>query len=372
MGALERLLVLGAGTGQLGLLAAAKARGLFVIAVDRDPTAPGFRHAHRRAIVSVEDEPALERLAEAARIDGVIAPGADWPVGPAARIAARLGLAHPVSPETAVLSTSKLRQREKLAEAGVPQPRWQVVSKPDQVVGVPCVVRPPDRQGPRTRALVRSSRELRAAIAAALRSSRLGLALVEELVEEPVVTVSAFSRDGVFHPLAVTDRAPLAHVWESCHAQAATVMAARAARALGIREGPTVTQLLVGGGRPRVLELSARIGGGHEPELCQAAVGVDLHALALSAALGEPVSAKELRTKRCAGGACVRFLDGTCSPDGLVEAESLPGIEWVRVHGDTDRAGAVLATGGSPAEALERATQAAECIRFRPPHAQAV
>src|SRR5436189_2063910 len=177
----ERLLVLGAGAGQLGLLGAARSRGLFVIAVDRDPGAPGFRHADRRAIVSVEDEPALERLAEAARIDGVIAPVSDWPVGPAARIAARLGLAHPISPETAVLSTSKLRQRERLAEAGLPQPRWQVVSKPDQVVGVPCLVRPPDRQGGRAKALVRSSRELRGAIAAALRSSRVGLALVEYL-----------------------------------------------------------------------------------------------------------------------------------------------------------------------------------------------
>src|SRR5256885_2686675 len=98
MGALERLLVLGAGTGQLGLLAAAKARGLFVIAVDRDPTAPGFRHADRRAIVSVEDEPAPERLAEAARIDGVIPPGADRPVRPAPPLPARPGPGPPGSP----------------------------------------------------------------------------------------------------------------------------------------------------------------------------------------------------------------------------------------------------------------------------------
>src|SRR5438105_6273796 len=125
-----RLLVLGAGAGQLGLLAAARTRGLFVIAVDRDPAAPGFRYADRRPIVSVEDEPALERLAEAERIDGVIAPGADWPVGAAARIAARLGLPHPISPETAVLSSSKLRQRERLAEAGVSQTRWKVLSRP--------------------------------------------------------------------------------------------------------------------------------------------------------------------------------------------------------------------------------------------------
>ena len=133
-----------------------------------------------------------------------------------------------------------------------------------------------------------------------------------------------------------------------------------------------MTQLVVGAGGPKVVELSARIGGGHEPDLCQAAVGVDLHSVALSAALGEPVSARRLRTKRCAGGACVRFLDGTGPADGLTEAETLPGVEWVRVHGDTDRAGAVLAIGGSPAEALERATVAAECIRFRPPHAHAV
>lgn len=111
-----RLLVLGAGPGQLGLLAAARARELFVIAVDRDPAAPGFRYADRRAIVSLEDEPALERLAEAERVDGVIAPGIDWVVGTAARIAARYGLPHPITPHAAVLSSSKLRQRERLEQ----------------------------------------------------------------------------------------------------------------------------------------------------------------------------------------------------------------------------------------------------------------
>src|ERR1043166_506165 len=103
-GRVERLLVLGAGAGQLGLLGAARARGLFVIAVDRDPRAPGFRYADRRAIVSVEDEPVVERLAEAERVDGVIAPGADWPVGAAARIAAKLGLPDPIRPETSARS----------------------------------------------------------------------------------------------------------------------------------------------------------------------------------------------------------------------------------------------------------------------------
>ena len=69
----RRLLVLGAGPAQLGLLRAARARGLFVVACDRDAQAPGFEYADRRAIVSAEDEPAVGKLAQAEGIDGVIA-----------------------------------------------------------------------------------------------------------------------------------------------------------------------------------------------------------------------------------------------------------------------------------------------------------
>ena len=155
-----RLLVLGAGPAQLGLLAAARKRDLYVIAVDRDPDAPGFRYADRRAIISTEDELGIERLAEAERVDGIIAPGIDWPVGIAARVAAKLGLPHPLSPESGVLATSKARQRERFAEAGVPQPA---------VPGVPHGST--RRAGRRTSSAIRaSSRRRTARVSAACRS----------------------------------------------------------------------------------------------------------------------------------------------------------------------------------------------------------
>jgi carbamoylphosphate synthase large subunit len=319
----ERLLVLGAGPAQLGLLAAARARGLFVIAADRDPLAPGFAYADRRAIVPVDDEPALERLAEAERVDGVIAPGPEAPVGAAARVAARLGLAHPLSPETAVLSSSKLRQRERLAAANVPQTGWQVVSEPDEVVRVPCLVRPPDRPGRGARSLVRSSRELRAALKSA---------------------VTAFSREGVFRPLAATDRVEESELWESDQAALAAELAQTAAEALGIHEGPSVTRVRLDPDGAKVLDLNACVGPG-EAELCRAALGIDLYSLALAGALGEPVSERRLRPRRRAQAACVRFL---------------PGGE------------AVLATAETREEAHRRANRAAECIRFPAADAQVV
>ena len=383
--------MLGAGPAQLGLLEAARARGdLEVIALDRDPAAPGFAVADRRAIISTEDERGIQRLAEAERVDGIIAPGIDWPVAIAARVAERIGIAHPLSPATAVLATSKARQRERLAAAGVPQPAWHLVSGPEAGLPVPCVVKAPDRQGQRGLSLVEDADELAAAISRALSESRNGHALVEEVADGPEVTVNAFSVDGRFHPLTVTDRltaeppafgVALAHVWPSEANGGAAEVAGRAVSALGIENGPSYTQLRITKDGPQVVEVAARLGGGHDAELCLAALGVDLNELALCAALGEEIDPTPLAVEPQAGsGACTVFL--TAEPgeleavEGVEDAEAMEGVLRVRVyrrrgfavgelrHG-ADRLGAVQAVGGSRDEALERARAAAALVRFR-------
>ena len=154
-----------------------------MIAVDRDPSAPGFAFADRRAIVSTEDEPGVDRLARAERVNAVIAPGSDFPVAIAARVAHSLGLAHPLTPAAAVLATNKQRQRARLAEAGVPQPRSTVLDSGGEAVELPCVVKAPDRQGQRGLTLVREQSELASAIEAARGASRSGHVLVEELID---------------------------------------------------------------------------------------------------------------------------------------------------------------------------------------------
>jgi biotin carboxylase len=397
-GGAKRLLVLGAGPGQLGLLEAARARGLYVVAADRNPSAPGFRFADRRAIISVEDEPQLDRLATAERVDGIVSPGIDWPVAIAARIAERLALPHPIDPATAVLATSKLRQRERFAEAGVAHPRHVVCSTLEEAAaagagfGYPCVVKAPDRQGQKGLVLVRDESQLGAAFALALGESRSSVVLVEELIPGCEVTVNAFSVGGQFSPLTVTDRivaeppafgVALAHVWPSSLSPdlvGAAVDAARAAaEALGAREGPTYTQVVVGDRGAHVVELAARLGGGHDAELCAEALDVDLNGLALAVALGEPVDAEQLRPVERAGGVCVRFLvpePGRLEEvAGADEAEALAGVVWVRAYPEpgavlgalrrgSDRVGAVLAVGGSREEAVTRAGRAADCVRF--------
>jgi len=391
--------VLGGGPGQLGVLETARALGVSTAVCDRDPGAPGFALADRRCLVSTEDEPAIERLAAALPAGGLIAPGSDRPVAAAARIAEKLGLAHPIAAATALLATNRLKQREALEAAGVPQPRWQLVySARDLELPTPLVVMPADRTGRSGLALVRRRSRLGAAVDAARAASKTSSVLVEELVDGPEVTVSGFSAGGDFVALAVCGRlsaevpafgVALAQLWPSPHAEAAAEVTRRAVEALGIAEGPTFTKLRVSRGGPEVVEVSARVGGGYEAELVRLVTGLDLNALAIASALGQPLGASDLRPPGGApvGGAATRFL---LAPPGCLESVEVPqglhGVVATRLYRDpghvfgpfrraSDRAGAVLTAGATPEEALARAELAAERIRFRmadAPHEAAV
>jgi biotin carboxylase len=353
-------------------------------------------------VLSSEDEEAVDRLARARDVDGIVSPGADWPVGIAARVAERIGLAHPIDARTGSLATSKARQREAFAAAGVPHAR--AFDPSDPALPFPCVVKAPDRQGQRGLTLVERREELGAALEIAVAESRGGGLLVEEHVEGPEVTVNAVSIGGRFVPLTVTDRltadppafgVALAHVWPSLYDAGPAVEVARAAvEALGIRNGPSYTQLRLGPGGPVAMEVAARLGGGHDAELCMAATGVDLNALAIDFALGSVPDRGLTPATHCHGdasrgtdpfgvsprGAAIVFLvppDGRLAAiEGLEEARALPGIEWVRIYRrpghvfgpfrrGSDRAGAVLATGGDREVAVERGRRAADAVRFR-------
>ena len=128
------------------------------------------------------------------------------------------------------------------------------------------------------------------------------------------------------------------------------------------------------------MEVAARVGGGHDAELCAAATGVDLNAMAVAFALGEdadvsPLHAFGRRVGRRSCSSC-RRVGRLAAVEGVTEAEALPGVRWARVYRrpgqvleplrrGADRAGAVLTTGDDRDEALERGRRAADAVRFR-------
>jgi biotin carboxylase len=336
------------------------------IVCDSDP-----RHAD--VAVSTEDREGVRRTARGA--DGLIAPGTDWPVRIAAEAAEELGIPHPITASVAVTCTNKIAQRTRLDESGVPQPRWSTDAPPSY----PCVVKAPDRQGQRAMTMLRDSGGLDAAADRARRGSRSGRVLYEEFVPGPEVTVNAFSAGGRFVPVTVTDRIHFEgvpgvarrHVFPAAASGAgeAARVAEAAVAAVGIGAGPSYIQLILADDGPRVVEVAARLGGGHDSEICRAAAGVDLAAAAVLAAVGEEVAAESLEPHRN-GAAVIEFL--AAPPGRLVAASGPPDVRFFdepgHVYGPlriaTDRAGYVLATAPDRAGALRSAAEAVEAVRF--------
>lgn len=382
---MARLVVLGAGPAQLGALRAARRAGVQTIACDKASDALALRLGLVDVYeqVSTFDIDGVERVARAHAAGGLIAPGTDGPVRVAAEVAARLGLAHPLSPEVAVIATDKLAQRAAFAAAGVPQP---ALLDPDAGYSRPVVVKPSLAQGQRGITRVERAEDLAPALARAREESRDGEALVEELIEGDEVTVNGFLHGG-FHAIAVTDRerasafgVATAHLFPARSGTPEAIGAARAAcAALGIERGPVYVQIVLGADGPRVMEVAARLGGGHDAELCLAATGIDLAALAVRAALDERISDSELwRSLR--NGAIVRFLVGPpgelVAVEGIDEALQVPGVldvQSYRQPGErlsalavgADRVGFVLAEGIDRAAAERAAAEAVELVRFR-------
>jgi biotin carboxylase len=365
----RRLLVLGGGPAQLGLLSAARRRGIVVVCADADPAAPGFRYASRRALLALDDEPALDRLARAERVDGVIAPGSDRFLSAAARVAHKLGLPHPLARETAQAAGARERERELLAAAGVPQPPATVCHSLGEAeaagtrFGFPCRIDPLDRH-----AAVRpeTTDELATAHATALADSRSTACLVERIPSAPVVVVLAFVASGALRPLLVVDARAAGPSWPATaapeHIRAAIQLAARSAAALGVSDGPFTAQVALEDDGALVLRAAPRLGGEHEAELCRVAAGVDLNGLALAAAFGLPAALHNLTPVSRLGGACIRFLHGPAgrlvAVHGVADAFEESRIRGIRIYHrpgrvlrERERVGAVLAVGNGAAAA---------------------
>ncbi len=183
------------------------------------------------------------------------------------------------------------------------------------------------RRSPRTWPL-RSSRRSR---------RRAGnVALVEKLVAGPELTVNAFSLDGEFVPLTVTDRViaeppafgvALAHVWPSELAagdrRGGDRRRARGSRGARDRER---TDVHAGARRAETAPWSASSPRGSEaattPSSAWPRSDVDLNGLALAAALGDEIPRDALVPDETVGGACIRFL---VAPEG--ELEAVDGVE---------------------------------------------
>jgi biotin carboxylase len=396
----KTVLFIGAGRHQRRAILQAKERKLRVAAVDRNPDAPGLKEADIARVVDFSDVAAVLRATERLKVDGVLTVSADRAVPVVAAVAEARGLPG-IGLETAHLMTHKVAMRRRLAEAGVPQPRFAAVRTVSErrraadEVGFPAVLKPADSGGQRGVFRVDSIDEIDAHLHEALAASPTGEAILEEYVEGIEMNGIVLARDGEMIPLTLSDRLRPDGVgfgvgW--IHVYPPTVpsgqlaeserIAGHTVNALGLRTGIAFPQLIAADdGRVIVVECAARIPGGQMADLVRVATGVDLVEVQLRMALGEELP-DELVRPEFQQPLAIRFLTAEPGPlptgkvtaiGSLDKVRAFPGVVQAEVYlqvGETirpvrldgDRRGYVIATGTTNLQALERAEAAARLL----------
>ncbi|HEY5293889.1 MAG TPA: ATP-grasp domain-containing protein [Gaiellaceae bacterium] len=397
---MRTVLFIGAGRHQRRAILRAKELGLRVAAVDGNPDAPGLAEADIAKVVDFSDVAAVLKATARLKVDGVLTVSADRAVPVVAAVAEARGLPG-IGVETAHLMTHKVAMRRRLADAGVPQPRFAAVrslserKRAADEVGFPAVLKPADSGGQRGVFRVESVDDIERHLHEALFASPSGEAILEEFVEGMEMNGIVLTRNGESIPLTLSDRMRPPGVgfgvgW--IHVYPATIfgeqldqserIAVHTAHALDLRTGVAFPQLIAApDGRVIVVECAARIPGGQMADLVRWAVGVDLVEVQIRMALGDELP-DELVQPKFKQPLAIRFLTAQPGPlptgrvkrigpldkvlafPGVVQADVYLQVgETIRpVRLDGDRRGYVIATADTNLEALERAEAAATLL----------
>ncbi|AXG80784.1 ATP-grasp domain-containing protein [Streptomyces paludis] len=352
------------------------------------------------AVVDLTDPVALlaggRALAERHDLAGVVT-WDEWHLVPTALLAHALGLASP-SVEAIRACRNKSVARTLFARHGVPSAASMKARTlleaglATMTLGYPAVIKPAAFAGSIGVIRVDQPEELPTAFAfasaGAHRSREDTSVLVEEYLDGPEVSVECVTHHGATTAVAVTrkhlGRAP--YFDETGHTVDATdpllaqiaPAATAAVKALGITDGVQHVELRLVGGRPRLIEVNARIGGDMIGHLVRLATGIDLPKAAADLACGR---APDLAPTR-SGAAGIRMLypdaSGTLTARHVNQPFAahtpwLRQVQWIREIGDrlllppegdlfTARVGFCIVTGRDTAEVDERLNTAADEI----------
>lgn len=394
---MKKIMILGASMLQLPAILKAKEMGLKVIAVDMDKDAIGFKEADVCLEISTIDIPKVIEAAKQYKIDGIITLASDMPMRTVSAVAKEMNLIG-ISENTALKATNKALMRECLQKNAVPIPIFFRVNSFDGYLNAVShfknkfIVKPADNSGSRGVFLINDicDKELiKEAYEDSKKYSRSGEMIVEEFMEGSEVSVETLSIDGNVHIIAITDKlttgAP--QFVEMGHSQPSylsedtqnkiKLVASAAVKAIGIKDGPSHTEIIVTSDGPKIVELGARLGGDNiTTHLVPLSTGVDMVRCCIEIALGQKPGIKRTVGK----GSAIRYFRTNSGRifniSGIDQAEKIDGVRQINfiknigddidnIQSSLDRIGYVIAQAEDASKAIDVCNKVQDLIEIR-------
>lgn len=396
---MKKLLVLGAGLLQIPVIKKAREMGVYVIAADDDPDAPGMAMADKAIVPGgLMNEEKMLAIAREEQIDGVIHPCSEVAMNVMGRINDELHLSG-ISKEMAIRATNKHLMREAFERYGAPSPKSILTKDEEDAWQIFCeqfsrnaILKPSRNSGSRGIAKVEkgiTKDDFVELYRRALEESRDHQVLIEQFVEGPEFSVEVIVWNGEPHVLSVTDKktteAP--YFVELGHNQPSVFPeeiqrklkdgAIAGIKALGLSNCAAHCELKVQNGEAYLMEIGARMGGDFiSTELTHLSTGIDMVAATISVVLGLEPNLQPTEEKH---GVCIRYF--TPKPGKLIAIENEEVLKDAHVYdaeiyhkvGDMipevksslDRSGHVIVTDVDATSAIKRAEGIIETVNLK-------
>jgi len=391
-------MVLAAGLLQIPVIKKAHEMGVYVIAVDDDPNAPGMALADKAIVPGgLINEEKLLAIAKEEKIDGVIHPCSEVAMNVMGRINDELHLSG-ISKEMAIRATNKHLMREAFEKYGAPSPKSILTKDEDDAWNIFCeqfttnaILKPSRNSGSRGIAKVEKSISKEAFVELyrrALDESRDHSVLIEQFIEGPEFSVEVIVWKGEPHVLAITDKktteAPyfveLGHNQPSVYPediqQKLKDGAIAGIKALGLSNCAAHCELKVQDGEAYLMEIGARMGGDFiSTELTHLSSGIDMVAATINVVLGIEPNLTATEPKH---GVCIRYFTPTPGIVDAIENEDTlqrsdvydseiyvkPGDVIKEVKSSLDRSGHVIVIARTVKEAIRKAEELVSSVKI--------
>ena len=353
----KKILVLGAGRGNLGLVKTAKQKNVEVIVAGLAGNYPCAELADKNVYADIAKPEEILEAAIEEKVDGVIICCSDTGLKSVGKCNDTLHLSG-ITEESAIWASNKLMMKEILVSAGVRTARFRCITNYFELnnfideTRFPVIIKAVDLQGSRGIYIVKEKELLKTAFDSVMKDTKQDFCIVEEYIEGTEFGSQAFVYNGDIlfilphgdEMIQCNTMVPIGHYmpYEISNElyQDVIEQSSRAIKALKLDNCAVNIDLIERNGKAYIIELTGRVGANCLPELTSNYYGLNYYEMILNVALGEsPLPVWEQRQTNRATLSKMIFSERS----GIVSKISLPEMADVQINmfarkGDSVRA----------------------------------
>jgi phosphoribosylamine-glycine ligase len=380
-------MVLAGGNDQIALIEELRRyfnNEVYIILVDMSSNVKAVPFADKFLQISTMDREAVLVAARAENIDYILTACGDQPLSTMAYVSARMGLPCYLTEEQVQLLTNKLHMKRMMIENGIPTSKYVAIGREWSLsdfkhLNYPLVVKPVDSNGSKGVKKVESADDIQKYLDEAFGYSLSGDVIVEEFNEGSELSIDVYVEGNSAKILSVISLEKIKQNKDSftivqsnyppiCEYDSEEIkrVVQQIVDVFGLKDTPLLIQAIQTTRGLRVVEFSARMGGGSKFRSIKTFSGVDIMNVYVRMVMGEKPSVNPQRLVNNASMSFVYCTPGVfskiCGFDELVAqgvikyyyTYKMPGCEIVKSNTSSDRVAGFMIVGDSLQEVKQK------------------